>query len=54
MKSLVRKLSKEEAGQGLAEYIFVLMLVAMVAIAALKTMSGGIINALNNTNEGFN
>ncbi|TEB16842.1 hypothetical protein Psfp_01009 [Pelotomaculum sp. FP] len=54
MKSLVRKFSKEEAGQGLAEYAFILMLVAMVAIAALKTMSSGIINAFSDTTENFN
>lgn len=54
MKSLVRKFSREEAGQGLAEYVFILALVAVAAIAALKTMSGGIINAFSNTTEGFN
>ncbi|MCL6560138.1 MAG: Flp family type IVb pilin [Firmicutes bacterium] len=53
MLSFVRKLSVEEAGQGLVEYAFILMLVALGVIAALGTLRTGIESAFKNTADGF-
>lgn len=38
----VKKFFREESGQGMAEYGLILALVAVVVIAALTTLSGGI------------
>jgi pilus assembly protein Flp/PilA len=36
-----------EQGQGLAEYALILALIAIVCVAALQLMAGGVGNALN-------
>lgn len=53
MLDLVRKILVEEAGQGLAEYALILMLVALVAIAGLRTLGTSIENAYQQTANGF-
>lgn len=47
MSNLFTKLWTEERGQGLAEYGLILALVAVVAIAGLNALSGGINARLN-------
>ncbi|MEW6183402.1 MAG: Flp family type IVb pilin [Bacillota bacterium] len=42
MKKLMRRLWKEEEGQGMAEYGLILALVAVVVIAALTLLGGGV------------
>ena len=37
-----------EAGQGLAEYAFILVIISIIAITALVYVSGGINNLLSN------
>jgi pilus assembly protein Flp/PilA len=44
---LVGRLSSSAAGQGLAEYGLILALVAILCIAALTALQGGISNTLN-------
>ncbi|GAB4327086.1 MAG: hypothetical protein Kow0010_10460 [Dehalococcoidia bacterium] len=46
LRKMVEVQSKEE-GQGLAEYGLILALVAVVAIAALTALGGGISNTLD-------
>ena len=43
MKSLLKRLWKEESGQDLTEYALLLVLIALVAVAALQ----GLANAIN-------
>ncbi len=44
-------LHKDEAGQGLVEYLLILALVAFGAIAAMKTMASSISNAFGKINS---
>lgn len=51
MKELMRKFADEESGQGLVEYALIVVLIAVVAIAAIKllgTKVSGIFNGINN------
>jgi Flp pilus assembly pilin Flp len=52
--NLVRRFVIEETGQGLVEYAFILMLVAIVVIAGLKFLSEGIIGAYDKTTDCLN
>ncbi|TEB07001.1 hypothetical protein Psch_00539 [Pelotomaculum schinkii] len=54
MTNLVGKFFREETGQGLVEYAFILMLVALVVIAGLKVLPEGIIGAYNKTTDCLN
>ncbi len=45
-RGLTALLTQEE-GQGLAEYALILVLMALVAIAALTFLGGGVTNALS-------
>jgi len=38
---------RDEEGQGLAEYGLILALVAVLCVAALTSLKGGIVNTLN-------
>jgi Flp pilus assembly pilin Flp len=49
----VRYIRKDEAGQGLAEYAFIVFLIAVVAIAALSFVSGGTNNLLHYITDNF-
>jgi pilus assembly protein Flp/PilA len=42
MKNLLNRLWKEEAGQDLTEYALLLVLIALVAIASMKTLATAI------------
>lgn len=44
---------QDEEGQGLAEYGLILALIAVVCIAALQTLGGGINGALGSVNAAF-
>ena len=44
---LLRKLTLNEAGQGLAEYALILALIAIVAIIALLFLGGQVSNILS-------
>lgn len=54
MMNLVRRFSTEETGQGLVEYAFILMLVAIVVMAGLKVLPEGIISVFNKTTNCLN
>ena len=43
----IRQLVVEEGGQGLTEYAFILMLMAVAAIGALSTMGEKLVNLYN-------
>ncbi|HMS58577.1 MAG TPA: Flp family type IVb pilin [Tepidiformaceae bacterium] len=45
--------TRDEEGQGLAEYGLILALIAVVCIAALQTLGGGINGALGSVNAAF-
>ena len=47
MLTMMKKLIKEESGQGLAEYGLILALVAIVVVGALTALSGGLTTILN-------
>lgn len=49
----MRYIRKDEAGQGLAEYAFIVFLIAVVAIAALSFVSGGTNNLLHYITDNF-
>uniref|UniRef100_A0A7C1FCW3 Flp family type IVb pilin n=1 Tax=Ammonifex degensii TaxID=42838 RepID=A0A7C1FCW3_9THEO len=51
MKELLRRLVKEEEGQGMAEYGLILALIAVVAIAALVLLGGKIKNNFEKVSE---
>jgi len=44
MKNLIHRLWKEESGQDLTEYALLLVLVALAAIASMKTLATAIAN----------
>lgn len=44
---LLKKLVREESGQGMVEYGLIIALVGIVLIAALTAMSGGLTNLFN-------
>jgi len=50
MWKLLKSLGQDESGQDLIEYALVAALIALAAVAGLKTVSGGIATAFNNIN----
>lgn len=42
MKEMMMNLLKEESGQGMAEYGLILALIAVVCVAALTALGGGL------------
>lgn len=53
MSKAVKLQTRDEEGQGLAEYGLILALIAVVCIAALQTLGGGINGALGSVNAAF-
>ena len=53
MLNIVKKLWKEEEGQGLAEYVFILLLVAVVCAVALKLLGESISEKLADVEQGL-
>lgn len=53
MKVAFARLMDEEEGQGLTEYALILALIAIVAIAALTLLGGGVTSALNTAANGL-
>jgi pilus assembly protein Flp/PilA len=47
MKNLLKRLWKEESGQDLTEYALLLVLIALVAVTALKGLATAINNVYN-------
>jgi len=45
---LIRRFMKEEEGQGLVEYALIIALIAVMLIAALGLVKGGIQNTFTN------
>jgi pilus assembly protein Flp/PilA len=45
---MVRKLTRHQSGQGLVEYVLILILVSVVVIAILISMGGQVRNMLSN------
>jgi pilus assembly protein Flp/PilA len=54
MKSLLKRLWKEESGQDLTEYALLLVLIALVAVAALQGLAGAINAAYNRVTVSLN
>jgi pilus assembly protein Flp/PilA len=50
MWELLASLRQDESGQDLIEYALVAALIALAAVAGLKTVSAGIATAFNNIN----
>ena len=53
LRKYVAAKTRDEEGQGLAEYGLILALIAVVRIAALQTLGGGINGALGSVNAAF-
>ena len=53
LRKYVAAKTRDEEGQGLAEYGLILALIAVVCIAALQTLGGGINGALGSVNAAF-
>lgn len=53
ISKVVKLQTAREEGQGLAEYGLILALIAVVCIAALQTLGGGINGALGSVNAAF-
>lgn len=52
MKNFMKKVGAfvgNEEGQGLVEYVLVIAIIALVVIAAMKILQGGISNSYNNS-----
>jgi len=47
--NLVKRLIKEEEGQGMIEYVLIVALISIVAIAIIRTVGGKVENIWNNT-----
>lgn len=47
MLNLVKKLCKDESGQGMAEYGLILALVAVLLIGGLQALQGGLANTFS-------
>jgi pilus assembly protein Flp/PilA len=54
MKSLLKRLWKEESGQDLTEYALLLVLIALVAVAALQGLATAINTAYNRVTVSLN
>ena len=48
MKNLLNRLCKEEEGQDLTEYALLMVLIALVAIASMKTLGTTVSNVFSN------
>jgi Flp pilus assembly pilin Flp len=48
MKNIVKKLWKEEEGQDLVEYGWLVVLIALFAVAAMSSLAQGISDAFSN------
>jgi pilus assembly protein Flp/PilA len=48
MKNLLNRLWKEEEGQDLTEYALLMVLIALVAIASMKTLGTTVSNVFSN------
>ena len=48
MNAIVRRLWKEEEGQDLTEYALLMVLIALVAIASMKTLGTTVSNVFSN------
>jgi pilus assembly protein Flp/PilA len=48
MKATLKKLWKEEEGQDLTEYALLMVLIALVAVASMKTLGTVISNVFSN------
>ena len=54
MKKLLKRLQKDESGQGMAEYGLIIALIAVVVIAALTVMGQRILGKFNDVNDALN
>jgi pilus assembly protein Flp/PilA len=54
MMELVKRLIREEEGQGMAEYGLILALVAIAVIVALGILGGRISSKITNVSEALN
>ncbi len=54
MKTLLRRLWKEEEGQDLTEYGLLLVLIALAAIASMNTLATAISQAFSNAASNLN
>jgi len=54
MLEVLRDLRQDESGQDLIEYALVAALIALAAVASLKTVGTGIIGAFNSVSAALN
>lgn len=54
MMDLLKRLWKEEEGQGMVEYGLIIALVAIALIVALNSLTGGLTNIFNKTTTTLN
>lgn len=54
MKNFMNWFTEEESGQGMVEYGLIIALIAVVLIAALGAMQGGIQNTFNTITRALN
>jgi len=47
LKTGIRRLHRDESGQGLVEYVLILALVAFAATAGMNTLASGLNSAFN-------
>jgi len=51
MKSFVNKFVKDESGQGMVEYILIIALIVIIAIAAMRLLGQGTATKFNNVTQ---
>ena len=49
--NLVKRLIKEEEGQGMIEYVLIVALISIVAIAVMQTVGGKVSNTWTNVGD---
>ncbi len=54
MKQMLRRLWKEEQAQDLTEYALLLVLIALAAVATMKTLASAISNVFGNAAANLN
>lgn len=52
--NLLKRLAKEEEGQGMIEYVIIAAFISIVAIATIKLVGPKVQNTWNNVNDGMN
>ena len=54
MKNLLKRLHKDESGQGMAEYAIVLVVIALIAVAGFTMLGGKIDEKVRDAGDALN